>query len=259
MLELIDTHTHLATPAFSDDLEAVYERAFAAGVTKQIAIGASDGLASNEAAWRLAQQRPSTYATLGIHPHEAALFSDTVAQQLVDWAKAEAKVRAWGEIGLDYHYMHSEKTVQIKAFEAQLEIACQLQLPVVIHTREAETDTLRILQAWHARLPAIDVHCFTGTQDFAAALKPLGCFMGVGGILTFKAAEALRQTVADFPLEKMLLETDCPYLAPLPHRGKRNEPGFLPGIAQKLADVKGLSLAEIARITHQNAVSFFGL
>jgi len=259
MMELIDTHTHLATAAFSADLDAVYERAFAAGVTRQIAIGASEGLASNSAALQLAKSRPSTFATLGIHPHEAGIFTDAIAQQLIEWAKHDTKIRAWGEIGLDYHYMHSEKSVQVRAFEAQLEIAQQLNLPVVIHTREAEEDTLRILQAWHSKIGGIDIHCFTGTGDFAEALKPLGCFVGVGGILTFKAAEDLRATVAKFPLEKILLETDCPYLAPLPHRGKRNEPGFLLGIAQRLADLKALSVVEIAQITSQNAVSFFAL
>lgn len=259
MLEFIDTHTHLATAAFADDLDAVFERAFAAGVGRQIAIGASEGKRSNAAAVQLAKEMPTVFATVGIHPHEAGDFNDEIAQDLMHWARTEGKVCAVGEIGLDYHYMHSEKSIQLRAFEAQLDLARQLDLPVVIHTREAEADTLQVLQQWAARLRGIDIHCFTGSRHFAEALAPLGCHLGVGGILTFKAAEELRTTVAAFPLDKILLETDCPYLAPLPHRGQRNEPGFLPGIAERLALIKAISIDEIARQTTQNAVSFFSL
>lgn len=259
-MELFDTHTHLGSDAFESDVDQVLERARVAGVTHFVMIGAGDGLTGNERALSLAS-RTQQIATLGIHPHDAGAATDDTWIQLRSlFQSAPAQtVRAWGEIGLDYHYMHAPKEVQVRVFQEQLAIAFDLNLPIVIHTREAEEDTLAILEQEKKRIHAAVVHCFTGTPQFAAGIERLGHWIGLGGVLTFKNAEPLRAIAARFPMDRILLETDCPYLAPVPYRGKRNEPSFLPAVVSTLATCQNNSAEECASRTTQNAFRFFGI
>jgi TatD DNase family protein len=256
---MIDTHTHLATTVFDEDRPAVLERARRAGVTPLIAIGAAEGLASNHAAVALAAGESDIYATLGLHPHDAAQYSQDLAQELCALFIPKHRVVGWGEIGLDFHYMHADQATQEKAFIAQLEIAHALGLPVVIHTREAEADTLRILKSHRAKIHDVVIHCFTGDEFFACELDALGAYLGLGGVLTFRSAEPIRRAVAGYPLDRLLLETDCPYLAPVPYRGKRNEPAYATLVAAELARILNLPIEEIDRKTSANARRFFRL
>jgi len=257
-----DTHTHLATEAFDGDRPDALERARAAGVQYLIAIGAGEGLKSNRQALDLAQNEEGIFATLGLHPHDASLWNSEFADEIISLsreAEKSQKIIAWGEIGLDYHYHYAPPEKQKQAFEEQIQIAWELNLPLVIHTREAEEDTLAILHAHQKRIHAVEIHCFSGTSNFAQELQKMAAYIGVGGIVTFKQSEKLRQTVSQYPMDKILLETDCPYLAPVPFRGKRNEPAYIPLIAAKLAELQNIDVDRVAQTTQLNAQNFFPL
>jgi TatD DNase family protein len=249
---LVDSHCHVDHAQFDADREAVIERALAAGVTSLMAIGTGEGPPDLEAGVRLADRCACFYATVGVHPHDAAKATPETFVKLRELVR-HPKVLAVGEIGLDYHYDFSPRDVQQAVFRRQLEIAVEAGKPVVIHTREAWADTMSVLRG--GQLPAIDagvMHCFTGDEEQAREALALGFHLAFGGVLTFPKAEALRQAARIAPAERILLETDCPYLAPVPHRGKRNEPGFLVDTARKLAEVRGVSLERIADVTTRN-------
>jgi TatD DNase family protein len=248
-VRLIDSHTHLDDAQYNEDRAAVIERARAAGVERVLAIGTGSGPPDLEAALRLAGEYPFVLATAGVHPHDSAKATEATFERLRTLA-AHPKVVALGEIGLDYHYDFSPRDVQRAVFSRQLAIAAEAGLPVVIHTREAWADTLEILRReWHGE--GI-VHCFTGDAAQARQALDAGFHLAFGGVLTFPKAESVREAARLTPADRLLIETDCPYLAPVPHRGKRNEPAFVAETARRLAEVRGQAVEEIAALTARN-------
>lgn len=253
---LIDTHAHIHDPRFDSDREAVIDRARSAGVDVMVTVGTD--LENSRAAVALAEQHSFIYATVGVHPHEVKdLTAETLAELRV--LAEHPRVVAYGEIGLDYYYDHSPRDIQRDRFSDQLSIARELNLPIVIHTRDAQEDTLAILkEEWKDR-PGV-FHCFTGDPAYATEALQLGFMVSFSGIVTFPKATELREAVRVVPLDRLLIETDCPYLAPVPHRGKRNEPSYLPAVAEIIAAEKSpTSLDEIARISSDNAKQLFGI
>ena len=248
-MRLVDTHCHLDSEQFDADRDAVIERARAAGVERMMAIGTGDGPPDLEAAIRLADAYPFMYATIGVHPHDAAKATEETFGRLQELAR-HPKVLAIGEIGLDYHYDFSPRDVQQQVFERQLELARQAGKPIVIHTREAWADTLATLRAhWQG---AGIMHCFTGDEVQAREALDAGFYLSFGGVLTFPKAEPTRQAARMAPIDRILIETDCPYLAPVPHRGKRNEPAFILETARRLGELRGVSAEEIGEQTAAN-------
>jgi TatD DNase family protein len=248
-VRLVDSHVHLDDSKFDADRDAAIERARAAGVERMLAIGTGHGPPDLETAVRLADRYPFIYATIGVHPHDASKATPETWTQLRELA-AHRKVLAIGEIGLDYHYDLSPREVQRAVFERQLEIAAESGKPIVIHTREAWDDTLALLRT-HWRGAGI-MHCFTGDEAQARQALDLGFHLAFGGVLTFPKADAVRQAARVAPDDRLLVETDCPYLAPVPHRGKRNEPAFLLETVRRLAEVRGRAPEEIAELTTRN-------
>jgi TatD DNase family protein len=248
-VRLVDSHVHLDDAKFDADREETIERARAAGVERMLAIGAGHGPPDLDAAVRLADRYPFIYATVGVQPHDASKATPETWTRLRELA-AHPKVLAIGEIGLEYHYDFSPRDVQRAVFEQQLAIAAETGKPIVIHTREAWDDTLAMLRAY-GRGAGI-VHCFTGDETEARRVLDLGFHLGFGGVLTFPKADALRQAARVTPDDRLLVETDCPYLAPVPHRGKRNEPAFVVETVRRLAAVRGCAPEEIAELTTRN-------
>jgi TatD DNase family protein len=248
-MNLIDSHCHLDDPKFDQDREPTIERAREAGIDRLLAIGTGSGPPDLEAAIRLADRYPFIYATAGVHPHDASKAKTETWKQLRALAE-HPKVVAIGEIGLDYHYDFSPRPVQVEAFAAQLAIARAAGKPIVIHTREAWDDTLRMLrQSWQG---GGIMHCFTGDATQARQALDLGFHLSFGGVITFPKAESVREAARFAPEDRILVETDCPYLAPVPHRGKRNEPAFAVETARRLAEVRGVTLGHIAAVTTRN-------
>ncbi len=255
---LIDTHTHLDFPQFDNDRERVIERAAATGVRAIVDIGTD--LASSQAAVALADTYPQIYAAVGVHPHDAR----TVTGKLLGELRALAlhpKVVAIGEIGLDFYRDLSPRDQQRQAFEQQLALASEVGKPVVIHDRDAHSEVMATLRRWAAssHQPAGVLHCFSGDLAMAQEAIELGFYISIAGPVTFKNDKRLHELVRQLPLEKLLVETDCPYLTPHPHRGKRNEPAYVKLVAQEVAHIKGLSLEEVGRITSDNAQALFAL
>lgn len=246
---LIDSHCHLDDRRFADDLEAVLDRAAAAGVTRILSIGTGEGPPEIDRAVRLAERYEQVYASIGVHPHDAS----KVTPQTLDDLRAIAshpKVVAFGEIGLDYHYDFSPREVQCEAFIAQLKLARDLDLPITIHTREAWEDTMSILREnW---IGQGIMHCFTGDPAQAREALAMGFHLSFGGVLTFKTAELVRESARITPDDRLLIETDAPYLAPIPYRGKRNEPAMMVETARKLAEVRKTTPDHIASTTTTN-------
>ena len=246
---LTDSHCHLDDPKYAADLDAVLDRAAAAGLTRMLSIGTGDGPPELDRAVRLADRYPQIYATVGVHPHDAA----KVTPQSLDDLRALAghnKVLAIGEIGLDYHYDFSPREVQREVFKEQLKLASDVGLPIVIHTREAWDDTMALLGE-HWKGPGI-MHCFTGDAAQAREALDLNFHLAFGGVITFKTAENIREAARIVPDDRLLIETDAPYLAPIPWRGKRNEPAFMAETARRLAEVRGVTVDRIADITTAN-------
>ncbi len=260
---LMDTHMHIEP---GDDVAGLAERALAAGVMRLVAVGGSDAM--NRAALDAAAGQPELFsAAVAFDRHVAESGRAGEVPALVERIRAMLPlpgVVALGEIGLDYHYTPETAAVQKALFGAQLDLARETGLPVVVHSREAEADTLSMLRA-HRRAWAHDddrlgvLHCFTGNADMAKELVSIGLFVSFSGIVTFRNADSLREAAAVVPDDWLLIETDTPYLAPVPHRGKPNEPAYLPDIARCLADVRGTSVERIAEVTTRNARRLFGL
>ena len=246
-MRLVDSHVHLDDSKFDADREAVIERALAAGVERMMAIGTGSGPPDLETAIRQAEQYPFIVATIGVHPHDASKATPETFARLRELA-AHPKVAAIGEIGLDYHYDFSPRDVQRAVFQEQLEIAAEAGKPIVIHTREAWADTMALVGPARCGI----LHCFTGDSQQAREALDLGFHLAFGGVLTFPNAVAVREAARITPEDRMLLETDCPYLAPAPYRGKRNEPAFVVEVARRLAEVRGCALEEIAAQTTRN-------
>ena len=254
-IELVDTHTHLNDDKFADDVPDAVARARAAGVRRCINMG--DTLASSKKAVELAHAYEGLFAGVGIHPEEARELTADDDAQLAAWAEDE-KVVCIGEIGLDYYWVKDEPTreLQRRIFIHQLDLARQLHLPVCIHDRDAHADTLAILKKEGQGIPTV-LHCYSGSVEMAREFLKLGCYLGTDGPLTFKNASKLLNVIRDMPLGRLLVETDAPYMAPVPMRGKRNEPAFVRFIAEKVAELRSMTLADVARATTTNAEAIY--
>ena len=253
-MNVVDSHAHLDDRAFDKDRAAVIADLFREGIGA-ITIGAS--LRSSEAAIALASKHRQIWATVGIHPHNAKFVTDRVLSQLSDLA-GHASVVGIGEIGLDYYRDLSPRDVQREAFRAQLDLAASLELPVSLHNRESTDDFLEILREAGVRHGGV-VHSFLGDVELAEAFLSLGLHLGVGGPLTYAKNQSLRVAVQSAPLERLLVETDCPYLTPVPYRGKRNEPAYVRYVIEQIAVLKGVDPSHVARVTTENAIRVFGL
>jgi TatD DNase family protein len=256
----VDSHAHIEMEDFDSDREAMIRRAKDAGVEIIVAVGNGDvSKDSHSKAIHLAEKHSFIFTTVGVHPHEARLLDREMYARLADLASHE-KVIAWGEIGLDYHYDNSPRDAQREAFRKQLQMARERRLPAVIHTREAEADTLAILKdEWGGSgLPGI-IHCFTGTRAFAEEAVEIGFYISFSGVVTFKKADDLRDTARRLPVERLLIETDSPFLAPVPFRGRRNEPAYVVETARQIAALCDLTAEDIGRITSANFKRLFGL
>jgi TatD DNase family protein len=260
-MSFVDSHCHIDGPEYDADREDVITRAREAGVTTMLNVGTGDPQSGAfERAVELAEEHKDIYAAVGVHPHDAKLFDDQAEQRLVDLAKQSQRVIAWGEIGLDYHYDHSPRDVQRDVFRRQLRLARSLLLPVVIHSREADDDTIAILREelmGHACGGVM--HCFGGSLAMATSAIDLGFFISFAGNLTFKKAADMREVARQLPLDRLLIETDCPYLTPVPFRGKRNEPARVVETARCLAELHGIELEKIGQTTSANFGKLFGV
>jgi len=252
MTSFIDTHCHL------DKLDSTPEEAIIeakqAGVQRMVTVSVDEP--SLDFVSSMVQQFPEVYGSVGFHPHDAAELTEDLEQKIRKLALEEKKLIAIGETGLDYHYMYSSAEVQQQVFSKQLQLAVELNLPVIMHSREAETDTLNILQ--EIPVPPLGVaHSFTSSFEMAKTLIEMGWYIGINGIVTFKNAEDLREVVSWLPLDRLLLETDSPFLAPIPFRGKPNKPAHIPTIAIFIAELRGISLEQLSEQTSANAQRLF--
>ena len=253
---LIDSHAHIQGNEYDGEVEAVIERARGAGVEKIIAVGGAGDMSSNTDAIALADSFPDIYATVGMHPHDAKDVGTEELRALSELT-AHPKVVAVGETGLDYYYNHSPRDMQRRVFSQFIRIARQTGLPIVVHERDATKDAAELLRSEGAGELRGVIHCFTGNYEAACAYLDLGFYLSFTGIITFKNAESLRDVVRKVPLEHMLIETDSPFLTPVPHRGKRNEPAYVRFVAETVAIVRGISLEQVASITSANAQNLF--
>jgi TatD DNase family protein len=251
---MIDSHSHIYMDRYSADREAVIARAAAAGVTQLLQVGCD--LEDSQTAVALSERVSGIYAAVGVHPHNATSLTADVLEALAALTH-HPKVLAWGEIGLDFHYDHSPRDVQQAAFTAQLQRACTCEMPVVIHTREAEPETLAVLRR-HALPRGGHVHCFTGTPAMAEQVLALGLYIGFTGIVSFPKADNVREALRVVPLERLLIETDSPYLTPQPHRGKRNEPALVIHVAEAIAQVKGVPVTAVLEHSTRNFYQLYG-
>lgn len=257
---MIDSHCHLADDPFASELDQIVDRARDAGLERVMVILEAGNAKEAAQAEMLAARWPETCFAIGVHPHQAHQFADDPARAAADVRAGFARTpgaRAVGEIGLDYHYDYSPRSVQHAVFRTQLRLAREIERPVVIHTREAEDDTIAILREERVAEVGGVLHCFTGTAALARAALELGLYISVAGILTFPKAQELRDTIRDVPLDRLLVETDSPFLAPVPYRGKRNEPAYVARVVAAVADLHGIEPAEVARQTTANFHALF--
>lgn len=252
---LIDSHVHLDDLRYDTDRDTVLQRAEAAGVETMVTIGCD--LATSQAAVALAQTHQQVFATIGVHPHEAKEIKDGWYEVFRSLAR-QPKVVAYGEIGLDYHYDHSPREIQRERFREQIHLARELNLPLIIHTREAQDDTVTILREEGAGDVGGVFHCFSGDAWLAKDALDMGFYLSFSGVLTFKNATMLRDIAKTVPLDRLMVETDCPYLTPVPYRGKRNEPAYVQYVAETLAEIRGNgSFESLARATVDNTKRLF--
>jgi TatD DNase family protein len=253
---LFDTHAHLNDEQFAEDLPEVIERAQAAGVTTMVVVGFDRP--TIQRAMELAEQYEFIYACVGWHPVDAIDMTEADLQWIEELA-SHPKVVALGEMGLDYHWDKSPKEIQQEVFRKQIRLAKKVKLPIVIHNREATADIVTILKEEGAEEVGGIMHCFSGSPEVAKECIKMNFYISLGGPVTFKNAKKPKEVAAEVPLDRLLIETDCPYLAPHPYRGKRNEPGYVKLVAEQIAEIKGLTFAEIATITTQNAKKLFAI
>ncbi|MBQ6712379.1 MAG: TatD family hydrolase [Selenomonadales bacterium] len=246
---LVDTHAHIDEEGFAQDFDEMLERAYANDVKYVVNIGAN--MDESRVSIELADKYESIYATVGVHPHDVAEVDDKALDKLAKWCEHD-KVVAVGEIGLDYFRSQTSKEMQAYAFAAQLDVARQMHMPVSIHDRDAHGDVMRMLKNEGKGINGI-LHCFSGSWEMAKELIKMDYYIAIGGAVTFKNAAKLPEIAANIPLEYLLLETDCPYLAPHPHRGTRNEPANIRPIAEFIANIRGITLEELAAATTANA------
>ena len=259
----IDSHAHLEGPKFDSDRAQVFERAQTAGLERILAIGSGTGPGTLDCAIKLAEQRDWVYATIGIHPHEARLATEADFTEM-EQLSHNKRVIAWGEIGLDYFYDHSPREVQQNVFRRQMEQARAARLPIVIHCRPSNNsenawdDTIRMLaDHWASSGLGGILHCFTGEWKHAKPALDMNFYVSFAGNVSFPKAENIREVAAKVPLDRMLIETDSPFLAPVPHRGKRNEPAFVVNTAETIGQLRGLSKEEIGQSTTENFYRLF--
>ncbi len=252
---MIDSHCHLADPQFADDLDAVLERAKEAGVTQMITI--ADSLDESNKCLEIATKYEHIFCTSGIHPHHAKDWKKGYGEKLKTLIGSSKKMKAVGEIGLDYHYDYSPRGIQQGVFLEQLTLSKELSLPAVVHCREAVAD-IRLMVEEVEPLQIV-IHCCSEKWEDISWAVDLGHFLSFTGIATYPASHDVRETIKQCPLKQIMIETDSPYLAPVPHRGKRNEPAYVAEVLKCIAEIKGISVEEADRATTQNTVEFFGL
>lgn len=247
---IFDTHAHYDDAAFAEDREAIFEQFPYAGI--EMVCDAASTIESIDAVLDLAHTHDFIVAAIGVHPEECEPMTDETLDRIRELCK-DPKVVAIGEIGLDYHWPTPEKDLQKEWFEKQILLAQEVKKPIVVHSRDAAQDTLEIMKKTHAGRTGGVIHCFSYSVEMAQAFLKMGFFIGVGGVVTFKNARKIREVVAAVPLERIVLETDCPYMAPTPHRGERNSSLYLPLIARQIAAIKGISTEEVIDQTWKNA------
>ena len=252
---LFDSHAHLDDEAFDADRDEVIARALSNGLAGMVNPGSC--MKSSAAALALAEQHAAIYAAVGIHPHDADSADEAAYEQLLQWSR-HPKVVAIGEIGLDYHYDFSPREAQREAFANQLDLALAAKKPVIIHDREAHGDVMAMVSARKGRLGGV-LHCYSGSYEDAVRYIDMGFYIAFGGALTFKNATKQRAIAEKLPLERLVIETDCPYMTPEPHRGERNSPLLIHLTLEMLASVRGISMEEAAAATYQNAMDLFGI
>jgi TatD DNase family protein len=255
-LGLIDSHAHIQGKEYAGETAAVIQRAGEAGVEQIIVVGGAGDMSSNTAAVALAESCANLYATVGMHPHDAKDVGEEELRELKELA-LHPKVIAVGETGLDYYYNHSPREVQRQVFSQFIRLAGETGLPLVVHERDAASEAVELLRSEGAGKILGVIHCFTGDYDAARNYLDLGFYLSFTGIITFKNAQPLRDVVRRVPLDNMFVETDSPYLTPVPHRGRRNEPAYVRFVAETIAKVKGVELAEVARVTSANVKKLF--
>lgn len=254
----VDSHAHIDGPEFDADRDEIIERAHDSGVTTILNVGTGDPHSGVfERAVEVGRKYPPVYTAIGTHPHDARFYDDAAEQKTKSLIQTGERVVAWGEIGLDFHYDNSPRDVQMEVFKRQLRQARECDIPVIIHTREAERETIEILKSDYDGATRKGVfHCFSGSKDLALRALELDFLISFSGIVTFKKAEELREIAKEVPLDRLLVETDCPFLAPVPYRGKRNEPAYVVEVARCIAELRGVETEEIARITTENFKRF---
>jgi TatD DNase family protein len=267
----IDSHAHLEGKRYDNDRDQVLARAKQDGIEAYLAIGNGEGPETADCGIRLAEkydgrpEYPRIWASVGIHPHEASLATDAADAQMLQWA-SHPKVIAWGEIGLDYFYDHSPRETQKTVFRRQMELAKAAKLPIIIHCRPSDNsenawdDCLKMIdETWTSTALAGILHCFTGSVEHARRALDVGFMISFAGNITFPKAQPIREAAKIVPLDRILIETDSPYLAPIPHRGQRNEPAFAKEVARQIGELRNLSADEIGEQTTQNFYNFFRL
>ena len=257
-MRLFDTHAHITDERFDEDREQVIRRLKEAGVELMLLVG--DASQEEQPVYPLAEQDPCFYAATGVHPHDASQWNEAARERIIRWM-AHPKSVALGEIGLDYHYDLSPRDIQRKAFDEQLELAYELGKPVILHIREAHGDATDMLtaRAKAGRMPAGVMHCYTGSWESAKQYLNMGLYISFTGAVTFKNAPKLSEVAANLPADRILVETDCPYMTPVPLRGKRNEPAFVVHTAEKIAEIRGVSPEEFALQALENGKRLFGI
>lgn len=253
---MIDSHVHLDDAKFDYDRENLIENLKEHGLDRVYNIGAD--LESSIASVELADKYEIIKAVIGVHPHAASEYNQEVEDKLIKLAKNE-NVRAIGEIGLDYYYDNSPRDIQVQVFKKQIELANKLKLPIVVHSREAAKETFDIISSYKEKYKDLKflIHCFSQSVEMMREYVKMGCYIALGGVVTFKNSKVPKEVAKEVPLENLLLETDCPYLAPEPMRGKRNEPMFIKYSAQKIAEIRGISLEELLKATDENTRRFY--
>lgn len=257
-MNFIDSHAHVTDKQFDADRADVIARAWDAGLEAIILIGSGEGITSNDRALALAESDSRFFVAVGVHPHDAHTKDNNWLPRIKTLAQ-HPKVVAIGEIGLDFFYKEFPRDQQMTVFRQQIELAHELHLPILIHDRDAHDDVWRIIQEVGVPPRGGIFHCFSGDVAMAEKGIAAGFLVSIAGIVTFKNARQLQEVVATLPLEHLVIETDCPYLAPVPHRGKRNEPAYVVHVAKKIAEIKGVDVETVARVTTKNARQFFQL